>query len=187
MNMKRIAASVLWLQMVLFALGTIYLAWLFLQMVLAGAGFVPGLEAIEQRRLIARLAPYLVLPFGAALSFLLFRKGRYRAAASLSFVIAAGAFVAGQLYLTKVPDPIVENFEARFRRDEIRDSWIHPSSLQLQSAFRTQVRHRARSERFQQPKSRTRSITSSACRSGVDGPVRNNSTQAELHRLPDKG
>jgi hypothetical protein len=113
MNMKRIAASVLWLQIFLFALWTIYLAWLFQRVVMAGAGFVPGFEVIEQRRLIATLAPYLVLPFGVTFSFLLFRKGRYRAAASLSFAIAFGAFVAGRLYLTKVPDPVEDNFGAR--------------------------------------------------------------------------
>jgi hypothetical protein len=71
MTRKRIAASVLSLQMGLFALGTIYLAWLFQRVMMAGAGFVPGFEAIEQRRLIAALAPYLALPFGAAFSFLL--------------------------------------------------------------------------------------------------------------------
>jgi hypothetical protein len=113
MNIKRVAASVLWLQVVLFALGTIYLAWAFQHAVMEGAGFVPGFEAIEQRRLIAALAPYLVLPLGVGFSFLLFRKGRYRAAAFLSFIIAASAIVAGQLYLKKVPDPIVENFGAR--------------------------------------------------------------------------
>jgi hypothetical protein len=113
MNMKRIAASVLWLQIFLFALWTIYLAWLFQRVVMAGAGFVPGFEVIEQRRLIATLAPYLVLPFGVVFSFLLFRKGCFRAAASLSFAIAFLAFVAGRLYLTEVLDPVEDNFGVR--------------------------------------------------------------------------
>ena len=143
MNMKHIAASVLWLQIVLFVLGTIYLAWLFLQVVMAGAGFVPGFEAIEQRRLIARLAPYLVLPFGAALSLLLFRKGRYRAAASLSFVMAAGAFVAGQLYLTRVPDPIVENFGAR---PQPYSGFLVIPSEKMPDGFREVSHHYTKSE-----------------------------------------
>jgi len=81
--------------------------------VLEGAGFVPAFESIEQRRLVAVLLPYLVLPIGAAFSLLLFWKGRYRAAAALPIVVTAGVFIAGRLYLMVVPDPIVENFGVR--------------------------------------------------------------------------
>ena len=112
-GMKLPSASVLWLQALLFALGTVYVIWGFSQVIRAGAGFVPGFESIELRRLIATLAPYLVLPIGIIFSFLLYRNGRYGTAACFPLVLVAFAAVAGRLYLTAVPDPIIENFGPR--------------------------------------------------------------------------
>jgi len=111
--MKFLSASVLWLQALLFALGTVYLIWAFNQVIRAGAGFVPGFESIELRRLIATLAPYLVLPVGIIVSFLLHRSRRYAAAVSFPVILLAVIAVAGQLYRAVVPDPILDNFGPR--------------------------------------------------------------------------
>jgi hypothetical protein len=111
--MKLLSASVLWLEALLFALGTVYVISTFHQVVRSGGGFVPGFESIELRRLIASLAPYLVLPLGIIFSFLLHRIGRYGAAASFPLGLVVFAVAAGQLYLRAVPDPIMENFGAR--------------------------------------------------------------------------
>jgi hypothetical protein len=112
-GMKLLSASVLWLQAALFALGTVFVIWGFNKVVGAGAGFVPGFKSIELRRLIATLAPYLVLPVSIIFSLLLHSNGRYGTAASLPLVPVAFATVAGRLYLTAVPDPIMENFGPR--------------------------------------------------------------------------
>lgn len=111
--MKRLSASVLWLQALLFALATVYVVWRFNQVIRAGGWFVPGFETIELRRLIAGLAPYLVLPVGIIVSFFLHRNGRYAASASFPVVLLAIVAVSGQVYLAGVPDPIKENFGPR--------------------------------------------------------------------------
>lgn len=111
--MKFLSASILWLQALLFVLGTVYVIWGFDQVIRAGGGFVPGFESVESRRLIASLAPYLVLPVGIVLSYLFHRRGRYAAAASFSLVLLAGVTMAGRLYLVAVPDPIIDNFGPR--------------------------------------------------------------------------
>jgi hypothetical protein len=54
-DMKLLSASVLWLQALLFALGTVYVISTFNQVVRSGGGLVPGFESIELRRLIASL------------------------------------------------------------------------------------------------------------------------------------
>lgn len=112
-GMKLLSASVLWLQALLFALGTAYVVWGFIRVVEAGAWFVPGFESIELRRLIATLAPYLVLPVGIISFILALQKWKYGTAASFPLVLVALAVVAGQLYLTAVPDPVMENFGPR--------------------------------------------------------------------------
>ena len=105
--MKSLSASVLFLQIVAFVLGTIF--------ILQQLGYVIGAGAWFSHlgRLVATLAPYLILPFGIVLSFLLHRNGSYRAAASSPFVLLAVAAVAGQIYLAVVPDPILDNFGPR--------------------------------------------------------------------------
>src|ERR1700730_6460057 len=77
-GMKLLSASVLWLQALLFALGTAYVVWGFIRVVEAGAWFVPGFESIELRRLIATLAPYLVLPVGIISFILALQKWKVR-------------------------------------------------------------------------------------------------------------
>jgi hypothetical protein len=104
---KYLSASVLFLQILAFVFATIFLFHQLGYVVAAGAWFPhPG-------RLVATLAPYLVLPFGITLSFLLHRNGSYRSAASLPFVLLAIAVAVGQIYLTIVPDPILDNFGPR--------------------------------------------------------------------------
>src|SRR5262252_108531 len=111
--MKRLSASVLWLQAVLFALATVYLIWAFIKVLAAGAGFVPGFESVMLRRLIAFLAPYLVLPISIMFSLFLHNSGKYAAAVGFPLALVALAIIAGQIYRTVVPDPIIDNFGAR--------------------------------------------------------------------------
>jgi len=111
--MKLFSACLLWLQALLFALGTIYLIWGLKQVIEAGAGFVPPFESIQLRRLIAFLAPYFVLPISIIFSILLYRTKKYGTAACFPLVLVAFAVITGQLYLTVVPDPIAENFGPR--------------------------------------------------------------------------
>jgi hypothetical protein len=112
-GMKVLSASVLWLQALLLALGTAYVVWGFNQVIRAGGGFVPGFESIELRRLIATLAPYLILPISIIVSFALHRNGRYGAAASFPIILLASVAMGGQLYRAAVPDPIMDNFGPR--------------------------------------------------------------------------
>jgi hypothetical protein len=113
MNRKLVSVCVLWLQIILFAASTVYLVWAFTQVIQAGAGFVPGFESIQFWRLVASLAPYLIVPVSIVVSFLLHRRGKYRAAAWSPLALVGCAFIAGRLYLMAVPDPIMENFGSR--------------------------------------------------------------------------
>jgi len=106
-RLKYLSASVLFLQILAFVFATIFLFQQLGYIVAAGAWFS------HLGRLVAALAPYLVLPFGIILSFLLHRNGSYRSAASFPFVLLAIAAAAGQIYLTIVPDPILDNFGPR--------------------------------------------------------------------------
>lgn len=113
MNIKRASVWVLWLQISLFAVLTLGVVWGFMQAIEAGAGFVPGFESVQFHRLIAYLAPYLVLPVSIIFSFLLHIRAKYRAALYSPLILVGILFIAGQLYLMAVPDPIVENFGSR--------------------------------------------------------------------------
>jgi len=106
-RVKYLSASVLVLQILTFVFATIFLFQQLGYVVAAGAWFS------HLGRLVAALAPYLALPFGIILSFLLHRNGSYRSAASSPFVLLAIAAAAGQIYLTIVPDPILDNFGPR--------------------------------------------------------------------------
>jgi hypothetical protein len=113
MNIRRVSAWVLWLQLILFALSTFYVIWGFIQVVGAGAGFYPAFESIQLRRLIPSLAFYLILPVSIIFCFLLHRSAKYGAAVCSPLLLVGFAFIAGRLYLEAVPDPIVENFGPR--------------------------------------------------------------------------
>ena len=108
-RMKRLSAAVLLLQILIFVLGTIYILQELSYVIGAGAWFS------HLGRLVAALAPYLALPVGIIFSFVLHLNRRYVAAASSPFVLLAVTAVAGQIYLTIVPDPIVDNFGPRPR------------------------------------------------------------------------
>ena len=113
MNIKRVSVCVLLLQIILFALLTLWVIWGFMQVVEAGAGFVPDFESVQFRRLIAYLAPYLVLPVSIIFSFLLHIRAKYRAVLYSPLILVGILFIGGRLYLMAVPDPIVENFGSR--------------------------------------------------------------------------
>lgn len=106
-RMKSLSVSVLFLQILAFVLGTIFILQQLGHVIGAGAWFS------HLGRLVAALAPYLILPIGIILSFLLHRNGRYRAAASLPLVLLAVAALAGQIHNAVVPDPILDNFGPR--------------------------------------------------------------------------
>jgi hypothetical protein len=101
--MRILSPSVLWTQVVLFVLGTAYVLWAFSLVVAAGAGFVPGFESIQLRRLVAYFAPYLVLPVSFIVSLFLHIRRKYGTA----------TWNAGQIYLVVVPDPIIDSLGAR--------------------------------------------------------------------------
>jgi hypothetical protein len=105
--MKGLSISVLWLQAIFFIAGTD------IQIINAAAGFVPGFESIQSRRLVAFLTPYLVLPLSFIFSLLLYRSQNYFGAVLVPAIFVAAALVVGQIYRTLVPDPIQENFGSR--------------------------------------------------------------------------
>ena len=111
--MKFIAASLLWLQAILFIVLTVAVLWMFGEVVKAGAWFDARFASAQWLRLIAFLAPYLVLPISIAVAFVLYRAARYRVATWLPMLFVAVAFAAGQTVLSVVPDPIEDNFGAR--------------------------------------------------------------------------
>jgi hypothetical protein len=104
---KYLSVSVLFLQILALVFATIFLFRQLGYVVAAGAWFS------DMGRLVAALAPYLILPFSIILSFLLHRTGCYGPAAFLPIVLLAIAVAAGQIYLTIVPDPILDNFGPR--------------------------------------------------------------------------
>jgi hypothetical protein len=112
-QMKIFSASVLWTQVALFVVGTAYVCWAFSLVIAAGAGLVPGFEPIQLRRLIAYLAPYLVLPVSFTLSLFLHSFRKYATATCFPLILMASAFIGGRIYLMAVPDPIIENFGDR--------------------------------------------------------------------------
>lgn len=106
-DMKILSASVLWLQILMFALGTIYVLRQFVHVVRAGAWFD------DPRRLAAAVAPYLVLPVGIILSSAFHGNEMYTAGAVFPLVLLAAVTAAGQIYLKVVPDPVMDNFGPR--------------------------------------------------------------------------
>jgi hypothetical protein len=110
---KLIAICVLGLQIILLIIGTIAVIFGVGQVAKAGGGFVPGFEAIELRRLISFLAPYLALPISFILTVIFYRKAKYVTSTWLPLAVIAAMFATDQLYLRLVPDPITENFGAR--------------------------------------------------------------------------
>lgn len=113
MSAKRISKWILAIQIILFFLGTIACFFSFVEVARQGGGFVPGFENTETLRLVAFLAPYLVLPLTAISAFVLRKKERFRLAIWVPIISIIVIFVAGQSFLKAVPDPIKENFGDR--------------------------------------------------------------------------
>lgn len=111
--MRIISLALLGLQTLSFIALTFFIFYVYDQMAKAGAGFDPRFVATQSWRLIAQLAPYLVLPISITSAFMLHRKKRYWSAISLSLLLITLTTIAGQFYLGKVPEPIQENFGAR--------------------------------------------------------------------------
>jgi|GEM_PF-5311385 len=111
--MKIASISILIIQIVLFIVLSAIFLWFYNLVLRAGGAFWPGLQWLQLSRLIAFLSPCLILPLTSLLTFIFYKKSKYKIAIILPLFLIAATYLMSQLYLKVVPDPIRENFGPR--------------------------------------------------------------------------